>query len=305
MEIEQKIENIKQNAKQYLKTWSLSLIVIVTSAIYVLYSMIKLEPNQDVEPIVITAAVLIGIVCALITKSAYGEIGFSLGYNSEFYKNELDKYNDACSLCLDYQDRVSDFYIKEEQERKRLYRKTVLASNCMRYTDWFDDEGIYIGSEEKRSKLDKHQEKALKKCIAIKIFVPDLFKEKTRSVENYAKKDKTDSEQRATVLAKNSIAAIIPNVVQVLFIPTITKWNWATVISGLITIAIWTITGLLQLYGNYNFVVQSKVTQLRDKKELMSKFIKGCEKGIYKSDLGAENEKNNTDTNNNNTIKLL
>ena len=163
MEIEQKIETIKQNAKQYLKTWSLSLIVIVTSAIYVLYSMIKLEPNQDVEPIVITAAVLIGIVCALITKSAYGEIGFSLGYNSEFYKNELDKYNDACSLCLDYQDRVSDFYIKEEQERKRLYRKTVLASNCMRYTDWFDDEGIYIGSEEKRSKLDKHQEKALKK----------------------------------------------------------------------------------------------------------------------------------------------
>ena len=42
MEIEQKIENIKQNAKQYLKTWSLSLIVIVTSAIYVLYSIINL-----------------------------------------------------------------------------------------------------------------------------------------------------------------------------------------------------------------------------------------------------------------------
>lgn len=275
-DLQEKVDDIKTNAKHYMKTWVFGIVAALTSVIYVLYSMVKLQKNQ-LSPILITAALLMGIVCALITKAAYGEIGFDKGYNSETWIDEQEKYNEACNVCLPYIDRVPNFYIQEEKERKALYRKSKLASVCLRYTDWFDEEGNYIGTVEAREKLDKAQEKTLKNCIKVKIYVPDMFKEKSRSVDNFAKKDKTDTEQRTYTITKNMITAIVPNFIQVLFVPVFTKWNWGVVISGLITVAIWTLTGLLQLYNNYNYVTKEKVVQLRDKKELMSKFIKVCE----------------------------
>lgn len=276
-DLNEKVEDIKTNVKHYMKTWVFGIVAMLTSVVYVFYSMIKLEPNEKVKPVIITAAIIMSIVCALITKTAYGEIGFDKGYNSAIWIEEQEKYNDSCNVCLPYIDRVPNFYLEEEAERKMIYRKSKLASVCLRYTDWFDEEGQYIGTKEARDKLDRSQEKTLIKCIKVKIYVPDMFKEKSRSVDNFAKKDKTDTEQRSLTLTKNSITAILPSVVQILFIPNFTGWKWAVVISGLITVSIWTLTGLLQLYNNYNFVTKEKVVQLRDKKELMSKFLKKCE----------------------------
>lgn len=286
--IENKISEAKAYAKHRLKSWVLGLVAVLTSVAYIFYSMIKLEPNEKLKPIVITAAIIIGVICALITKAAYGEIGFDKGYSSAKWKEEQDKYDESCSVCLDYVDRVPNFYIEEEKTRKKEYRKTKLASVCLRYCDWFDEDGIYIGTKEKRDSLEKNQLKVLKKCISVNIYVPDMFKEKSRSVDNYTKKDKTDTEQRSITLTKNSITAILPSIVQVLFIPNFTGWKWAVIASGAVTVTVWTLTGLLQLRANYNFVTQEKVTQLRDKKELMSKFYKGCELGYYKNDYEAE-----------------
>lgn len=269
-------ENAKKYAKQYLKTWIFGLVAAMTSVIYVIYSMVKLEQNTDIQPLTITSSIVIGVVCAVLTKSAYGEIGFEKGYNSEIWSEEIKKYNEACTLCLEYNEYIDEFTLKEMSERRKTYRLSVLSSQCMRYSDWFDEEGNYCGDNEKRKRLDKYQEKALRRCITVKIYVPDMFKEKSKDVENYRHPDKTDSQQRVKSTLKNTFAAIIPNFVFVILIPTLNGWNWSIVISSLITVCIWLITGLLQMYNNYNFVTQEKVTQLREKKELMSKFINYC-----------------------------
>ena len=94
-DLNEKVEDIKTNVKHYMKTWVFGIVAMLTSVVYVFYSMIKLEPNEKVKPIIITAAIIMGIVCALITKTAYGEIGFDKGYNSAIWIEEQEKYNDS------------------------------------------------------------------------------------------------------------------------------------------------------------------------------------------------------------------
>ena len=43
----------------------------------------------------------------------------------------------------------------------------------------------------------------------------------------------------------------------------------------------WVLFGILQLYTNYNFVVQDLVSVLRKKKEDIKRFVDGCEKHLY------------------------
>jgi hypothetical protein len=46
-------------------------------------------------------------------------------------------------------------------------------------------------------------------------------------------------------------------------------------------VALWVLFGIIQLYTNYNFVVQDRVSVLRTKKENIRRFTTGCEKGLY------------------------
>ena len=47
-------------------------------------------------------------------------------------------------------------------------------------------------------------------------------------------------------------------------------------------VTLWVLFGILQLYTNYNFVVQDLVAVLRKKKEEIKRFITNCDKGMYK-----------------------
>ena len=43
----------------------------------------------------------------------------------------------------------------------------------------------------------------------------------------------------------------------------------------------WVLFGILQLYTNYNFVVQDLVSVMRKKKEEIKKFVEGSKQGLY------------------------
>ena len=46
-------------------------------------------------------------------------------------------------------------------------------------------------------------------------------------------------------------------------------------------VSLWVLFGIIQLYTNYNFVVQDRVSVLRTKKENIKKFTTGCKDGLY------------------------
>ena len=82
-------------------------------------------------------------------------------------------------------------------------------------------------------------------------------------------------------MAKNTISATLIAIIGVYFVPLLNSWSWASFISATMQVTLWVLFGIIQLYTNYNFIVQDKVALLRTKKECIRRFTTGCEKGLY------------------------
>ena len=276
-----KIEELQNFTVRYIKTIAMDLVVVLVAIAYIFYQMVGLEQN-DINPIILIAEAFMGIICGVAIKQALGENGFSKGYNSKFWLDEEEKYNKACDTANPYMERVDNFYQYEEIEKKRNYRRIKLQGVRLKYEHWFDPQGNYIGDIDTYKKLDRKQKRVLNKCIRIKIYPLNLFSQYNVSVDQDTKKEITDRAQRSKNITKNTLSATIIAIIGVYFIPVLNSWSWASFISSTMQVAMWVLFGILQLFNNYNFVVQDKVALLRQKKEVIKRFTSGCENGLYK-----------------------
>ena len=273
------LEELRENPIKYLKTWAMDIVVIAVALAYVFYQMVVFEKTQ-LNPLILIAQALMGIICGVVIKQALGENGFSKGYNSPVWIEEEKKYNESCNFAISYVERVGNFYLCQEIEKRANYRRVNLQSKRLKYDNWFDKNGDYIGTHEEYKKLSFSQKLMLNKCIRVKIYVLNLFSEYANSSDQDTKKEMTDKRQRSKNMTKNTLSATIIAVIGVYFIP-ILNWNVASLIASTMQVTLWVLFGVLQLYTNFNFVVQDKVAILRRKKELMVKFTKDCDKGMY------------------------
>ena len=277
----EKIEEAQAFAVRYIKTIAMDVVVVLVAIAYIFYQMVTLKPTE-VNPLVLLAQAFMGIICGVVIKAALGENGFSRGYNSEFWRNEEAKYNEACNTANPYMEYVDNFYQYEEIEKKRNYRRTKLQGIRLKYDDWFDKDGNFIGTQEAEAKLDRKQKRILNKCIRIKIYTLNLFSQYDNSVEQTTKKEKTDKAQRAKNISSNTVSATLIAVIGVYFIPMLSEWSWASFISSTMQVSMWILFGILQMFTNYNFVTQDKTAILRQKKEDIKRFTTGCQRGLYK-----------------------
>ena len=276
-----KLEETLNNYSRYIKSIAMDLVVVIVAIAYIFYQMITLEPTE-LNPLVLLAEAFMGIICGVVIKQALGENGFSMGYNSNTWIEEEKKYNDACNTANPYMERVDNFYQCEEIEKKKNYRRQHLQEVRLKYDQWFDKDGDYIGTNENFDKLDKKQKRMVKKCINVRVYPLNLFSQYTISTEQDTKKEATDKQQRMNSVLRNTISATVIAVIGVYFLPQLKGWSWASFISATMQVSMWVLFGILQLYTNYNFIVQDKVAILRKKKELIRRFTTGCEKGMFK-----------------------
>lgn len=272
-------ENFRQDPKRYIKGLAMDLVVAIVSLAYIFYSMIKLEP-QNLNPLILLAKSIVSIICGVMIKQSLGENGFSKGYNSKIWQEEEDKYSDACYKANPYMDRVENFYRCEEIEKRRNYRREHLQAAQLRYEDWFDFQGNYIGTPSSFKKLKLRQKLTVKKCVKVKIYVLNLFCEYGTASEQDTKKEETDSSRRRRNITNNTISAVVIAIIGEYFL-AILSMDWAAVLAATLQVSLWVMFGILQLYKNYSFVVITKVDIRKKKKELIKKFITGCEAGLY------------------------
>ena len=264
--IDAKIEELQDFSVRYIKTIAMDLVVVLVALAYVFYQMITLEVT-DLNPLVLLAQAIMGIICGVVIKQALGENGFSKGYTSKHWNDEEEKYNNACNVALPYIEYVDNFYDYEIIDKKKNYRRQHLQEVRLKYNMWFDGDGNYIATQEMFNKLDRKQKRIVRKCIKVRIYPLNLFSQYTISTEQATKHEPTDKIQRAKNTTKNTLTATLIAIIGVYFIPQITGWNWASFISATMQVAMWVLFGILQLYTNYNFVVQDLVGVMRKKKE--------------------------------------
>lgn len=273
-------EGIKENPVRFIKTFAMDLVVVAVAVAYVFYSMVGLK-RTEADPWIILAQSIMGIICGIVIKQALGENGFSRGYNSTEWEKITEKYNDACDLAEDYTDRLDNFYLNLEKEKRENYRRAHLQAAHLKYNLWFNADGDYIGDPEEFKKLSFYQKHMVRKSIKVKIYVLNLFSEYSIASEQDTKKEVTDKTQRRKNATKNTFSAVAIAVIGVYFIPFLSEWSWASFISSTLQVLLWILFGIIQLFGNYDFVVTDRVAIIRKKMELISRFIKDCKNGKY------------------------
>lgn len=281
MTYEERFEELQGLASRYIKSLAMDFVVVIVAVAYIFYQMVTLQPTE-LNPLVLIAQAIMGIICGVVIKQALGENGFSRGYNSKIWNDEEEKYNSACNTANPYMEYVDNFYQCEEIEKKRNYRRQKLQGIRLKYDQWFDKDGNYIGKGEEYNKLDRKQKRILNKCIKVKVYPLNLFSQYSISSDQDTKQEVTDKVQRGKNIAKNTISATLVAIIGVYFMPMINNWSWGSFISATMQVALWVLFGIIQLYTNYNFVVQDRVSVLRTKKENIKRFTTGCEKGLYK-----------------------
>lgn len=273
-------------------------VIIITSFAYIFYGLVGLKQTElTIAEVVAKAG--IGIVVGFIIKQCMGENGFNYGYRSEIWTTNRDKYVANCNSANDYIERVDNFYVSEEIEKKKKYRRQNITAANMKYDWFFDKEGNYINrtiwSQKKYNKtkatngdipedvliLTRHQKKVLNRCLKVKIYNLNLFSEYGIEVENDTRREITDNLQRKSRFGKNGLFAVVGAVVGAYFVPMLSGWDWGMFIQSCVQVAIWIACGALELYTNFNYVCVEKVDKLKKKSELIVKFKKGCEQDLY------------------------
>lgn len=280
----------EQNKKIYdfIKGNIINAVIVLTAFAYIFYGLVTIEATGLTLWEVIGKAG-IGIAVAFIIKECMGENGFNYGYRSEIWKTNRNTYSEVANSANDYIERVDNFYACEEIEKKKRYRRQNLVSAQMRYEWFFDKNGNYTNPKicdikhpvEDSIPLTRYQKHILKKCLNVKIYNLNLFSEYGIEVENDTKKEKTDGQQRKKMFGQNALFAIVGAVAGAYFLPLLNEWSWALFIQSCVQVMIWIACGALQLYTNFNYVCVEKVAKLKRKSELIIKFKKGCENGLY------------------------
>ena len=271
-----------ENKKVYdfIKGNLINAIIILTALAYIFYSQVIIK-RTDLTVAECIAKAGIGILVGFMIKEGMGENGMNKGYASNTWHDKLDKYSNACNLANPYIERVDNFYLCEEIEKKRNYRRTNLMNARMRYDWFFDADGNFIEGSEEQHNLTRYQKKVLKKCISVKIYNLNLFSEYTAKIGADTIREKTDKDQRAKMFGKNGFAQIVSAIIGAYFVATFENWNLGAFITATVQVCIWLTCGILQLYANYDYVTVEKTNKLTRKMELIIKFVRGCESGLY------------------------
>ena len=115
------LREFKENPVKYIKSFAMDIVVVLVSLAYVFYQLLTFE-TTTLNPLILIAESIVGIICGVVIKQSLGENGFSKGYNSTIWQEEEEKYNDSCNDAIDYVDRVDNFYIVLQNEKKMHYR---------------------------------------------------------------------------------------------------------------------------------------------------------------------------------------
>lgn len=273
-------ENPVGFVKKYLSTFAMDLVVIAISLGYVFYQMVSLTTTEQ-NPWVLIGKGIVSVFCGVMIKQALGENGFTKAYNSKTWHDEEDKYNNACSDATEFADRLDNYNLVLEKEKIEHYRRVQLQAARMKYSMWFDHNGDYIGTDEEYEKLTRRQKRVLKKAIKVKVYPLNLFTPSAAASDKENRPEETDNGQRVKTFSSNTLTAILISAIGVYFVPTLLNWNWAEFIVAVAQVALWITMGVVQMYKNYNFVLQNRVNALKKRIQLLLRFINECKQGKH------------------------
>lgn len=266
-------------------------IAIAISIWWLLYDSIIVEQStlSFTERFGITC---ITIVLSLIFRTLIANGGYASAKKTFTYINTLEAYDKARQKGIGKQRQIMAY--TKDTAKKNLYecRKTNLQSNDIRYEDYFNTQGDYIGGDYKRSKrLNSKQKKVLKKAIQLRIIVPSIFGYMSSKWFGLKKEESQKAHQTKTTIS-NFLFCVALSFVTVGVSFRFVGINLDSFIYAFCQILLWTASGYMQRLQNFNFIMDEIVPLFKEKTNIIESYflLSEIEKQKYEKEILEESE---------------
>lgn len=235
---------------------------------WIFYGTVEIIPTSlsitDRIGLTICTTILALSYCKLISRG-----GFKSAKESSRYKVQTKAWADLIDKNIGDRQAINKFARDEALTNLNNIRKQNLENNEMVYSEFYDNEGKFIGiGYNKRKDLTRWQKKVIRKLLRIRIQVPNLFGASHNKVFGIHKEEN----QRKYELKTDSINALIRiamSVVSVGFMFNFLGFSLGSMVYALFQIVLWTASGFSQRLKNYDWVMNTALPQIVEKKLML------------------------------------
>lgn len=239
---------------------------------WVFYGAIKVSPSQ------LQLAPRIGLTSfTLILSMMFRELIANGGYDSakltETFITSKDNYEKAVFKGLAKQKQIVTYANNIAVDNLNMWKKTNLECNGMRYSDFFDKNGNYIGEDYKRSKtLKKSQKKVIARCLNQRLIIPTIFGSISSKWFGF-KKEVSQKKYKAKTTFKNFVFSAIVSFVGVGITFEYIGFTLSSLIYAFFQIILWASSGFIQRLNNFNFILDNIVPSYDEKTHIINSYF--------------------------------
>lgn len=252
-----------------------SIFAVFISLFFVFSGLVEILPTaMSIKEQIIMA--FINIVAGFTITSLVGEGGFNNAKSTSIYIKEIDNYNEKVNRGLKWREGIENLAKKKAKDNLKNYRRQLLESVGLRYSDIFDDEGHLITEYDiNKHKHDQNYHKKVKlyhKAINTKIHLTNVFGRASSSTYGL-KKEVSEKSFRTKNGITKAITKVLLGIVSVGIMFNWLGFTWGALIYSFMQVVLWTGMGLIDRQKNFNFIINEIVPQFESNRLIIQEFL--------------------------------
>ena len=256
------------------------IIVLLVSLAYIASSLIMIsKTGKSVSEILSTG--IISMVVGTLINGVLSGIGISRGEADDKIISASQEHARAVEEILPYLDRLGEYCERENQRALMQLRTKILACYGMRYTDYFDSDGVCLGYTEYKGKdkalrqRDRQRRRAYNQACKAKIkpLIPSALTSDGGNEREPFDLGRSKREYRNSKIAGDILLRIIMAIVFGYFgVSLAGEVNFALIIWNTLQIVMYIAGGIIQMYNSYMWIVDDYRQGIIKKIDILASF---------------------------------
>ncbi len=252
------------------------LAVLLISVGYITYSLINISQTGKTVGEIIASGVL-SMIVGLLINGIFRSIGIQRGENDDRTIATETLHSKTVDDIAPHFDKLDSYCENETSKTVERIRRKMLARECLRYEDYFDENGVSLEfkADKNAKKSYKRKLKAYKKAVnlSIKPLTASNLTAEGASADDPYNFGKTKKQYTSGHNATDIVTRVIMAVVFGYFgVSLASEINLATIIWNSLQIVMYITGGIVQMYMSFSFVVNDYRHNKIRKIDILQKF---------------------------------
>lgn len=241
-----------KKVSSWLKTNIIGIFLTIVSIYFVFSGTVKVG-TQQLNWQSLFLFICTSLIFGVVISSLVAEGGYVAGKNDPLYQQTRQIGVEMSEQCIPYRDEA-ELYVNREIDKTILNDRTSLLAGCgLKYSEVFDENGVYILTKEQFKALKYRKKRVVIKCRFIRKQDFTLFGFGSGKIVG-RKRAPNESDRRKRQLLSTTISRVLIAIVTGSIMFYFIGLSFASILYAIYQLLIWIGTGLVTRQSNYNFI---------------------------------------------------